>query len=123
MSVVSGKNGTLTVDGVAVVALSNWTLRRTSNNPSFNTNDTGGSKDRVAGVKDATGTFQQKDAPIVEEGDLVKLQLYTGYTTFDMSAIIDEVSVPVDINDGAEVTYDVAFSGRQAITESKGSAP
>ncbi|HUT11755.1 MAG TPA: hypothetical protein VMY42_14740 [Thermoguttaceae bacterium] len=123
MAYISGKTGTiLDTSGNPVNPISNWKLTKTSNNPAFATNDSGGSKTRVAGVKDCNGSFDLKlDSVLVvpfDEGDAVTLHLHvddTGLNYYVVPVIIDSIAVDVDINDGAGITVPIAFSGTGAI--------
>jgi hypothetical protein len=123
MAVLSGKNGTLYVGEDEITPVSNWRLRVTSDNPDYAANDTGGWKKRAAGVKDCSGSFDVKvedagNCP-VEEGDTVALKLHvdaTGENYYDVPAIIDEIEVNVDINEGRIVAFAIDFSGNGAIT-------
>ena len=122
MAVLSGKDGTLYLGSSEVTPVSNWKLVAISNNPDYAANDTGGSKKRAAGVRDSSGSFEMKadgtgNCP-VEEGDAVDLNLHvdgTDQNFFEVPAIIDKISVNVDINKGEIVAYIVDFSGNGAI--------
>jgi hypothetical protein len=118
MAVLSGKNGTLFLGGSEITPVSNWKLVATSNNPDYAANDTGGWKKRVAGVRDASGSFEIKAADNqhcpVEEGDAPTLNLHldnTGNNYYEVPAIIDKISVDVNISKGEIVAYVVDFSG------------
>ena len=123
MAVISGKDGTATQDGVEVAELSAWTLTRTSNNPDYHTNDSGGSKKRVAGVKDCSGTLTFQDRPSLDPGDGIALVLYTNEDIFTGNVIIDDESEECDIEGGAIVGFKYNFSGNGTMTPSTGSAP
>lgn len=112
MATISGKDGNVTVDGAQVCPVTNWTLSRVSANDSYNANNTGGKKARVAGVKDSSGTFEVKDSdPPVDEGDEITLVLNNGSTDFTEEAIVDEITTEDDITDGTIVTWTVTWSG------------
>lgn len=122
MAVLSGKNGTLYLGTNEVSPVSNWKLVATSDNPEYAANDTGGWKKRAAGLRDASGSFEIKAADSqhcpVEEGDAAALKLHvdaTGNNYYEVPAIIDKVSVDVDINKGAIVAYVIDFSGNGAM--------
>ena len=123
MSVISGKDGTLHLDGGEVTPVTNWRLEKISGNKDYAANDTGGSKKRVAGVKDCSGSFEIKATDTgnvpVDEGDTVTLDLHiddTGNNYYEVPAIVDRVAVDVDINEGEIVAYAVDFSGNGTIT-------
>jgi hypothetical protein len=118
MAVLSGKNGTLLLNGGEITPVVNWKLVTTSQNPDYAANDTGGWKQRAAGVRDASGSLEIKadDAQHcpVEEGDTATLSLQldqSGNNFYQVPAIIDKISVDVDINKGELVAYVVEFSG------------
>jgi len=125
MAVTSGKNGTLSTGGSEEAAVTDWQLNTSSANDAYAANDTGGWKKREAGVKDATGSFNMKDKPTFNEGDKVALVLYTGdqYIYTMASAIIDDIDVTTDMNDGTIVSWAINFSTDGAVVESTGSAP
>jgi hypothetical protein len=122
MAVLSGKNGTLYLGESEVTPVVNWKLATTSNNPDYAANDTGGWKQRVPGVRDAAGSLEIKasddrNCP-VEEGDMPTLALHvdqSGDNYYELPAIIDKISVNVDIQKGEIVAYLVDFSGNGPI--------
>jgi hypothetical protein len=123
MAVLSGKNGTLFLGAAEVTPVVNWKLVTTSNNPDYAANDTGGWKKRAAGIRDASGSLEIKASDDrhcpVEEGDAPTLKLHldgSGNNYYEVPAIIDKISVDVDINRGEIVAYVVDFSGNGAIT-------
>ncbi len=123
MAVLSGKDGTLYLGAVEVTPVSNWRLAITSFNPDYAANDTGGWKQRAAGVKDCSGSFEVKaeddgNCP-VEEGDAISLKLHvdaTGSNYYAVPAIVDRIEVDVDVNRGRIVAFAIDFSGNGAIT-------
>lgn len=123
MAVLSGKSGTLYLGEDEVTPVSNWRLSIVSDNPDYAANDTGGWKQRAAGVRDCSGSFEIKveddgSCP-VEEGDDVALKLHvdgTGDNYYAVPAIIDQIQVDVDINEGRIVALAIDFSGNGAIT-------
>lgn len=124
MSVLTGKDGTMKIDGVVPTPLTNWKWTKKSDNKDYAANDTGGWRKRRPGVKDSSGSFQievddAKSCP-VEIGDEVTLTLYVDGTANNnghtVPAIIDEIQNEVDINTGAIVAHQIAFSGNGAPT-------
>lgn len=123
MAVISGKDGTLYITAVETTPITNWKLDKTSDNKAYHANSSAGSKQRVAGVKDSSGSFEVKcddasNAPVTE-GDIVTVQLHVDDSTlnyYSLSAIIDKVAVDVDIDDGEIVAYAIDFSGNGVIT-------
>jgi len=122
MAILSGKSGTLRIDGSDVLHVSRWRIEKRARNQAYSANDTGGAKKRVPGVRDCGGSVEIKatDAkPIpVSEGDLVDLELHadaTGENYYEFSAIVDAVGTEVDISDGSPVAYGIDFSGNGPI--------
>jgi hypothetical protein len=120
----SGKNGKVLVGSTTVAEVTGWTLNRTSNNPSWGSSSVAGEKQRVAGVKDATGSFDFKYDPAdrihsaISEGDAVTLNLYTNATDyFVVPAVVDGITYTVDMNDGDITGGTCNFSQTAAITE------
>lgn len=108
----SGKQGNLTVDGVQVCPVTNFTAVKTSNNHAYGANDTGGLKKRIAGTKDRNGTFRVNGDPSpVVEGSEYDLNLDNGVSDEDFEIIVDEVRQECDIDDGAPIGWDVTWSG------------
>lgn len=122
MSVISGKNGQVKIGATTLADVTQWTLQKLSNNPSYASSSTAGHKKRVAGVKDARGVVQMKfnDAAAagLDEGDSVTLLLYVDATHFySVPALVDSYRVDVDINTGEIVGATAEFSANGAWTE------
>jgi hypothetical protein len=122
MAVLSGKSGTLFLGATEITPVVHWKLVTTSNNPDYAANDTGGWKKRAGGVRDASGSLEIKAADDrhcpVEEGDAATLKLHlddSGNNYYEVPAVIDKISVDVDINRGEIVAYVVEFSGNGPI--------
>lgn len=122
MAVISGKAGTLKLAGNTVSPISNWKLTISSSNKAYAANDTGGSKARVAGVRDCSGSFECKVSTSgtcpVAPGEQPTAQFHidgTGANYYQVPIIIDRVQVDVDINDGQIVAFAIDFSGNGAL--------
>jgi len=116
---ISGKNGKVEAGGSAISEILRWEFTPTCNNPSWASSSTAGFKDRLAGVKDGSGTFDAKldtDSEIYDsivEGDEVELKLYLNATLyFTVPAIIDSIRYSADVNDGEVIEYTASFSTR-----------
>lgn len=101
--------------------ITGWRLTKTANNPAWASSSTAGWKDRVVGVKDASGSFDYKfDATNfvpIEEGDDLQLKLYVNASKFyTVNAVIDSVSIEVDMNDGEVVGGTCDFSTQLVVT-------
>jgi hypothetical protein len=124
MTGISGKNGKVQIVSSDVAECTGWTFNPTSNNPSWGSCDGGGYKQRVAGVKDGSGSIEGKfnpDDPIydhLEEGTSVVLKLYINATAYyRVPAIIDSFSLEVDMDDGDVVGWSADFSTNGAWTK------
>jgi len=114
MSVISGKDGNLTIDGVQACPVTNIRLAKTSDNQVYCANDTGGRNRRVPGVKDASGSFHVNDTVCpVDEGDVVTIVVHngSGLNNETIDAIIDKIEEEIDITGGGIVGWDIDFSG------------
>jgi hypothetical protein len=124
MAAYSGKNGLVKSGSTQLAEITGWKLSTKSNNPAWNSSTSSGSKKRVAGVKDGSGSFDLKVDDSDEiydtlvEGDSVTLNLYLNATKFfAVPALIDNIDYDVDINDGEVVAATVAFSTNGAWTK------
>lgn len=116
MSAVSGQFGTIHIGGSELVECVGWTFERSVAEHAYASCSTDGSKKRVAGTKDANGTFQSKydpDDPLedhLDEGDAVTLLLYvTATKRYTVPAIILSISMEVDLDEGSIIGYDVSW--------------
>ena len=119
MAVVSGKDGTVSVGG-AIADCTGWNLTMTSNNPAYASSSTSGYKNRVAGVKDASGSYSAKhngSVPTVGTATASASFTLDGTSSFSLNIIIDSVNIEVDMDDGDVVGYSVDFSGNGLVTE------
>lgn len=123
MAAHSGKNGDLYWGGSQEDHVTNWALDTTSNNDAYASNQTAGWKNRVAGVRDSTGSFSMKDKPSFEEGYIADFIGYTDERIYTQRVIIDRIAIACDMNDGIATTWEVAFSGNGALVITAGSAP
>lgn len=119
MAVISGKDGSVTFNSAEVLQVTGWTLTHTSHNSAWASSSTGGYRQRVAGVKDWGGSFTAKYdvaiVPTVGQSAALVLEL-DGSDSASGTAIIDSVSLVVDINTGEAVGYSLAFSGNGPLT-------
>lgn len=119
MAVYSGKGGTVSAGG-AIAQVTSFSFNTTSNNSSWGSTSTNGYKDRVAGVKDGSGSIEGKwngSAPVTPGAEVaLTLTLDTG--TISCQAFVDSLSVEVDINDGEAVSWSAEVSANGAVTVS-----
>ena len=110
MATKSGKDGTVDFNAQTILDATSWEATMSSNNPSYGSTDTSGSKTRVGGVKDSTGTFSAKynGALLVTEGTTGS-GVYTvdGAATYTIPGIIEDYTLSVDMDDGEVVSYDM----------------
>ncbi|MHC4406023.1 MAG: hypothetical protein ACYTG0_40820 [Planctomycetota bacterium] len=123
MSVLSGKDGTLHLDGAEVTPVTNWRIEKISRNKAYTANDTGGAAKRVAGVKDCSGRFEIKVTDsagvAVEEGDTPTLELHvdgSGANYYEVPAVVDRIRADVDVSNGTVIGYVIHFSGNGPVT-------
>ena len=123
MAVISGKDGEVKIGANSLADITGWSFNTTSNNPAYASSSTGGYKKRVAGVRDASGNIAFKlntSNPIgdeFEEGDEVTLLLHVDASNFySVPAVIDSLSLEVDIDSGDVVGGTAGFSANGAWT-------
>lgn len=122
MAILSGKDGTLIVDGTKATPLVDWWLRKGSDTKSYTANDTGGWRKRVSGAKDCRGGFalavaQDKRVPVAE-GQAVTLKLHvddSGNNYYEVPARIEAIRLSVNVSEGCTVPCAVAFLGNGPI--------
>lgn len=115
MATISGKDGSVN----SFADITGWTLNVTSNNSAYASSSTGGWKKRVPGVKDWSGSFSGKynGSVPVSEGEEVTLTLGVDATdSYSGDAVIDQVNLQVDIDNGEVVGFTASFSGAGPLT-------
>lgn len=118
MALLSGKDGTLFVDGLEATAVTNWRLLQRNNAKTYTANDTGGWRRRVEGVHDCRGQFQLIVADSgrvpVRAGQAVALRLNldaSGANFYEVPARIKTVRLAVEISESTLVPLVVTFAG------------
>jgi hypothetical protein len=123
MARYSSKDGTVKSGTTEIKPVNNWKLTLSSENPKYVANDTSGWTGRVAGVKDASGSFDMEAdsshvAPF-EEGDTATVNLYvdgtSGVCYYQVPIIVDKVDVECDFSGKTVVGYKIAFSSTGAV--------
>jgi len=115
---ISGKNGYVVAGSTTLAEITGWRFTPTSNNPAWASSSTGGYKTRVAGVADGSGSFDYVysktnllSAGGITVGASVTLKLYIDTDDYyQVPAIIDSISIDVDMNDGNQVSGSCDFS-------------
>lgn len=125
MAAVSGQYGKIMVGASNVVECTGWTHSRQVADHAYASCATGGWKKRVAGTKDHSGTLNGKFDPdddisdYFDEGDLVTLNLYVATDAYYIvPAMITELSVEVDIDEGDIIPWSASFGGNGAWSSS-----
>lgn len=121
MAVLSGKDGSVYIDGTVEAPVTDWTMETTSANDAYAANDTDGWKKRKGGVKDSSGSFNMKDLPSMLEGAEVEFVGYTNQDIVTQNVIIDRIRRVCDMNDGTIISWAVEFSGNGAVSQTTGS--
>ena len=119
----SGKDGDVKVGATQAQEARHWTFKPKADNKSYASNKTAGYKRRVAGVKEGTGTVAGAwDAanPIttmMDVGTGLTLLLFLNATiNFSVPALIDDLTVNVDIDNGEIVSWDANYGTNGAWT-------
>lgn len=115
---MSGKLGTVKLDGSAVAEVRNWSYDRTGDAKAYGHSGTNGRTGRRLGREDITGTFEifLEAAPSMEIGDEASLTLFHdqgGSAVLTETVMITDISVNNDV-DGAELASATVSFGLQA---------
>lgn len=124
MATISGKNGKVLIGTTALAEITDWTFHTTSVNHAYASSSTGGYRQRVAGVKDGSGSIGFKLDPAdpitddFDEGSSVTLLLYIDATHFySVPAVVDSIQLAVDISSGDVLGGTAVFSANGAWTK------
>ena len=115
MATISGKDGQVN----SFDDITGWTINVTSNNAAYASSSTGGWKKRVPGVKDWSGTFSGKfngELPVAEGEEVALTLTLDGSSSFSGDAVIDQITLQVDVDDGDVVGFTASFSGSGELT-------
>lgn len=123
MAVLSGKDGTMQLDGNVVAPLTDWKLDWTTTLKVYAANDTGGAQRRRAGPEDCAGSFhcnltEAGNCPVAA-GDAVVAQFYVDGTLanyYEVPIVIAGVTVDCDIAQGDILAFVVTFNGDGPVT-------
>ncbi len=125
MAAISGQYGKVLSGGSQTTECQGFEWSRSVVEHAYASCATGGFKKRVAGTKDHSGTLNglfDVSEPIYEvfdEGDAVTLHLYISTTAYYIvPAMITELSIEVDIDDGSIVPWNASFGGNGAWSSS-----
>jgi len=116
---ISGKGGSATIGG-STVEVKQWSLEMKYDNPAFNSSETGGKTNRVAGNYDFSGTIEVilsgGEALSIGQGDYVAIDLSSAdgttilESTTDGDSIIDGISYNVNIESAEPPSATISFS-------------
>jgi len=125
---VSGKDGTVYLEGAEVSHMRNFNVDSSVNIDAFATNATGGWNDRTPGVKDATGTLEWvlpvgfTSTPL-DVGDCIQGQFHvdgTGNNYYSGKIVIESEGVPVDVTAGGAIVYSYGWGNAGVLTKNGG---
>lgn len=124
MALLSGTGGTVKIGSSTLAEITAWSLDTNVNITAFGSNSSAGFQKRVAGTKGGTGTLAGKldtADPIrgdLKEGDSVTLLLHINATAhFIVPAVIESVSISVDVDTGEAIGWTATFGTNGAWTE------
>jgi len=118
---ITGINGNVTIGGSQICHVRSWSLNYFTEIVPYNSNCTGGAREKIPTIKDWNGSFQLSTekgvCPPWEPGDSVVIALNTSTVagegcTYTGNAIIVELPVEVPIDGASElVTWAITFEG------------
>jgi len=121
MAVASGRGGTVSI-GSALANVTSWSYSASANTSAWGSNDTDGYKDRVYGVKEASGSVEFKLAtaggfPADVGTAAVAITLSDGDgTRFSGNCFVDSISVELDADSGEVVGGTIEWSSDGSFT-------
>jgi len=110
MAVINAAFGTMTIDDVEVLEITNIEANVYAAADEYHTNNTSGGTKSTMGVKRHDGSFQIADHPSVDEGDAVTIQADTGQDVWVLPVRITQIAAPIPIGDGGTMIYTVSFA-------------
>ncbi len=118
MAILSGKAGTLQLDGERVAPIGHWKLQLVCQAKEYVANDTHGAKRRLAGADDAQGSFlclalEDGHCPI-RRGQRAVARLHvdaSGANYYELPIQCERVEIECDIGRGRAVAFAVYFWG------------
>lgn len=120
----SGVGGDVQIAASSVAEIKSWQMTRTSNNPSWASNLSGGYKVNVSGVKSGTITFEfvydfnDPIEAVLKEGDAVTVVLFLDATnTISAPCRVDSLELNADMNDGEPIGGTITASTNGAWTD------
>lgn len=122
MAVITGKDGSVSVDAVNVSTVSSWSVSIEADTLEYTSFDSGGWKDMMGSLKSWSGsiegfadTTQTASIAVGDEVTLVLVEGGTGSKTYTGSAIVTSKSVDASTAELVTVSFD--FTGSGILTE------
>lgn len=122
MAVHSGKDGSVKVSDSPEAAVQDWEVDDATELHPYHTNDSGASRQRCAGVKDWTGSFNMLDKPSFVSGASIEFAGYTDQDILSGTALVQSIRVRDPIEGGEPVSYAVTIGGHGDLEWTTGSA-
>ena len=123
MAVITGKDGSVSVDAVNVSTVSSWSVSIEADTLEYTSFDSGGWKDMMGSLKSWSGsiegfadTTQTASIAVGDEVTLVLVEGAAGSKTYTGSAIVTSKSVDASTAELVTVSFD--FTGSGILTES-----
>lgn len=122
MAVITGKDGSVSVDAVNVSTVSSWSVSIEADTLEYTSFDSGGWKDMMGSLKSWSGsiegfadTTQTASIAVGDEVTLVLVEGGSGSKTYTGSAIVTSKSVDASTAELVTVSFD--FTGSGVLTE------
>lgn len=122
MAVITGKDGSVSVDAVNVSTVSSWSVSIEADTLEYTSFDSGGWKDMMGSLKSWSGsiegfadTTQTASIAVGDEVTLVLVEGGSGSKTYTGSAIVTSKSVDASTAELVTVSFD--FTGSGILTE------
>lgn len=125
MSVISGKSGQVSVDGLAGAAcIRDWSVSHDSVDLPYVCSVTRGGTGRVVANDGWSGSFKgYGHTPPVKPGDSISFGgVITGANALEGAAIVEDVTITIDIEAGGIIEYEATFVSNGALTYTAASA-
>lgn len=115
MSVLVGKDGSVSVGGSNLARISSWSVSVEADTLEYTSFDSGGWKDMMGSLLSWSGScegFVDSAATPLVVGSTVQLSLSDGSNTYSGSAVITSMSVDASTAELVTVSYDFTGTGQ-----------
>lgn len=116
MSVISGNYGQVLVNSSELIEVTNWKFSKKANLHAWCSSSCNGYSRITAGTKSGSGSLSglyDVDDPIDSHLDIgddaTALLYYSDSAYFSVPLTVESIDIEVDINDGAPVSFELAF--------------